>query len=1116
MGLNEFDVEKAAEEPHDDGQAGPDGAVLSLGKAGLPEGEWRNATTLWLSYSASSGTDEEAVLEAVALVMPRLAIIAQEHQGQIIRRRDGLTAVFGVPTACEDDAGRAVQAAHQMLRYLDELDRQAGLPLAFGVAVNQGAVAVGRIASRLRSGFVAIGDSLDTVQLVAERAPPGKVWVSEAVRAATESLFVYEPAPLEVRACLEDLPLWGLTGSREKPSPARGLWGLKVRFIGRERPLQEMAKLAAGLSEGLGGLVWIEGEPGIGKSRLMAEFSASMEAKGIRIWSGGCSAQRSGHAFSLFSDLLRRTLNLQSADPPDQIRHRIAQVFGEWPQDAQVTRPYLDILMGMEPGGSTREQIACLTPEQLRQQVFVALRRLFKSVADEEPLIVLLDDLHWIDPMSAELLQFLVKMVTTTSILFVCAQRRQGADSPNDRLVRAQSLLPTQTVRFRLERLSASESEMLLKELLPQAALPTGLRTAILEQGEGNPYFIEEFVRMLVERGYLAQRQDRWEVDPSVEIGDLPLPSSLEALIRSRIDALPLELKQLLQCAAVVGEPIETTLLEASCEMPNVRAAIRRLESRLLVCQGGKADQWNFNHSLIQAVAYGTMPKTQRKVLHLRYAQALEARWAGIETEHADELAYHFSQADEGEKAQMYLVMAAERAAARYANEEAITYFGQVAKRLVGRPETSVDLRWRVATGLGDVCRSMGKYADSMAILESGLALVETGRLSIEQRAGLYRRLGQTAQRQGELGVAQEYLVTALEILGSPGGRSEQVETARILFRLAWIYFYQGRFDQARQVCEDSVRLARRADALSELALAENLLGGIHSHQGNWTSALHHTMRAMVLREQAGYTWGVAGSLSNLGILAVSAGHWDKAWSFFERSLALRQEMGDVEGVAIVRNNLGTLARDRGNLDQAEYHFKQSLAIAKPFEISFHIANSAIGLAQVLLLQGKIAAAGEAIADSLVQAEAIGAEDLLAEIHCVQAKILLAKSVWDEAKAEAECAVSLAVETGNRSLEASSWRVASEIELARGDPQAALAELDKSRRALADVTDHLEAGRIAAQAGWIDLHEGWLEQAVADLESAQEIFVQLGANLDLRQVEEALERALTLKVQNLL
>ena len=1104
MGLNEPQVEEAAEEPHDDGQIG-------AGKAGLPEGEWRNVTTLWLSHSAPPDADEEAVVEAIALVMPRLTTIAQEHQGQVIQRRDGLTAVFGVPTACEDDAGRAVRAAHLMLQYLDELDRQAGLSLAFGVAVSQGPVVAGRIASRFRTEFVAEGDSLDTAQLVAERAPPGKVWVSEAVRAATERLFIYEPAPLEVRARLEDLPLWSLTGSREKPSPARGLWGLKVRFIGRERPLQEIANLAAGLSDGLGGLVWIEGEPGIGKSRLMAEFSASMEAKGIRVWSGGCSTQRSSHAFSLFSDLLRRTLNLQSVDTPDQIRRRIDQAFCEWPQDAQVTRPYLDILMGLEPGDLDREQIACLTPEQLRQQAFVALRRLFKSVADEEPLIILLDDLHWIDPMSAELLQFLIKMVTTTPILFVCAQRRQGADSPNDRLVRAQSLIPAQTVRFRLERLSASESEMLLREILPQAALPAGLRTAILKQGEGNPYFIEEFVRMLIERGYLEQRQDRWEVDPGLEISDLPLPSSLEALIRSRIDALPLELKQLLQCAAVIGEPIETTLLEASCEIPNVRAAIKRLESRLLVCQGGEVDQWNFNHSLIQAVAYSTMLKTQRKTLHLRCAQALEARWAGIEAEHADELAYHFSQADEDEKAQMYLMIAAERAAARYANEEAITYFRQIATRLVGRPETSVDLRWRVATGLGDVCRSMGKYADSMVILESGLALVETGRLSIVQQAGLYRRLGQTAQRQGELGVAQEYLVTALEVLGSPGDRSEQIEAARILFRLAWIYFYQGHFDQARQMCEDSVELARCADALNELALAENLLGGIYSHQGDWTSALHHTMRAMVLREQAGYTWGVAGSLSNMGILAVSAGHWDKAWSFFERSLALRQEMGDVEGVAIVRNNLGTLARDRGDLERAEYHFRQSLAIAKPFEISFHIANSTIGLAQVLLLQGNVADAEEVITDSLAQAEVIGAEDLLAEIHFVRAKILLAKSVWDEAKAEAKYAVSLVVETGNRSLEASCWRVASEIELARGNPQAALAELAKARQALADVTEHLEAGRIAAQAGRISLHGGQLEQAVADLESAQEVFMQLGANLDLRQVEEALEQALALQ-----
>ncbi|MCK4301103.1 MAG: tetratricopeptide repeat protein, partial [Planctomycetes bacterium] len=356
----------------------------------------------------------------------------------------------------------------------------------------------------------------------------------------------------------------------------------------------------------------------------------------------------------------------------------------------------------------------------------------------------------------------------------------------------------------------------------------------------------------------------------------------------------------------------------------------------------------------------------------------------------------------------------------------------------------------RLATGLGDAYRALGRYADSEAALEAGLLLMETGGLSDNLRAGLLRRLGETAQKQGELDAAHEHFTTALALLGQPVDDQAQTEVARCLIDLAWTHFLQGHLDQAQQVGEASLEVARRAGAVSELAAAENLLGGVYYRQSEWAPALHHTRRAMVLREQMGYSWGVASTLSNLGILAVSAGDWNKARSFFERSLALRQEVGEVEGVAIVHNNLGTLARDHGELDLAEFRFRESLAVATPFEIGFHIANSTIGLAQVLLLKGEIEAAREAIADSLAQAETIGAQDMLAEIYRIQAEILLTGSAWDEAQAAAQRSASLAAKTGNRSLEAAAWRVASAVELGRGEPQAAREALVKARRALAD------------------------------------------------------------------
>jgi len=1122
--MSQLQAEMAAETDLPGGHARQAEVTVSRPRPGLPEGEWHTATIVWLSLRPPPDADEEAVFETLALVNSALSAIAQEYRGQVIRRQDGLTVVFGAPAAYEDDAERAVQTAWHMMRYLSLRQAQGKrepaqqtevkVPLTFRVAVSQGDVVAGHIDSHFHTEFVVKGEAVQAAQRVAESAPTGNVWVTEPVRAATERLFIYQPASPHLAARLADLSLWELAGLREQPGPARGLPGLQARLIGRETPLQAMTNLSQNLSQGIGGLIWIEGEPGIGKSRLIREFAASIAATGTTVWAGTCSPQKSGSAFALFSDLLAQALNLQPTDTPDQIRARLDQTLQAWPRDAQVTRPYLEMLLGVWPGGLHGERLASLEPDQLRQQTFVALRRLFKSLASEQLLIILLDDLHWIDPMSAELMQFLLTIVASTPVLFVCAQRRQGADSPNDRLVRVQSLIPAQTVRLRLERLSTTESETLLAELLPQAKLPATLRTTILKRSEGNPYFIEEFVRLLIERGYLQHRQGRWEMNPDLALDDLLLPSSLETLIRSRIDALPPELKQLMQCAAVIGAPFETSLLESVSAQTNVEAALSRLESRLLVCRGAcpeqsrgaKANQYQFNHSLIEGVVYNAILKARRKTLHLGVARALEARWAGVEADHAEELAYHFTRADESGQALTYLVLAGERAVARYANEEAITYLEQAAHQLGNLPETPDSLRYCLAASLGDAYRALGRYADSKAALEAGLSLVETGGLSDNLRAGLFRRLGETAQKQGELDTAHEHFTRALVLLGQPVDRQAQTEVARTLTDLAWTHFLHGHFDQAQQVAEASLEVARRAGAVSELASAENLLGGVYYRQSEWTPALHHTRRAMVLREQMGYTWGVASTLGNLGILAVSAGDWNKARSFFERSLALRQEVGDVEGVVIAHNNLGSLARDRGELDLAEFHFRKSLARATPFEISFHIANSTVGLAQVLLLKEELEAAHETISTALDQAKALGAKDMLAEIYRIQAETLLARSAWDEAQAAVQQSASLAAQTGNRSLEAAAWRVASAVELGRGDPQTAREALVEAERVLADATDELETGRVAAQAGRISLYEGQHEQAEADLRVARQIFMRLGASLDLRRVEEALKQ----------
>lgn len=1075
------------------------GATPAPVPADLPQAERRSAAILWIGLNLPDGVDEEVAFETLAFVVPACAAIVQEYDGSVRQRPDGLLGIFGAPKAYEDDAERAVLAAHHILRYLQQPENQPALPLTMRIAVAYGPIVAGQISHRQRRELIVQGEPQQQARQIAASAPSGRVWVADNVRTRTQHRFAYQPAP----PLSDDYLVWELVEPHKTPGLARGLVGVQTRFIGRQAPLQAMIALAATLKRGIGGIVWIEGEAGIGKSRLIREFKAGLSPAAAQIWSGACAPQRTTQAFSLFANLLAQVFDLKPADDAEQMRLKIEAVMRRWPSDAQATRPYLELLTGIHPGGVEGERLGRLAPEQLRQQTFVALRRLLRTLARQQPLVLMLDDLHWIDPISAELLIFLATIVATDPILFICAQRREGSDSPNDRLVRLYSLLTGQTTRLFLERFSVTDSQSLLAELLPGVKLPPAISRLIIERSEGNPYFLEEFVRMFIEQGHIRFADGRWQVAVIPDESVARLPSSLETLIRSRVDALPADLRQALQAAAIIGHEFEAALLAALLETSDVEAVLERLGSRLMVQTTATPGRWQFRHTIFMTVVYNSLLKAHRQTLHLRAAQALEARQSATLAEQAEALAYHFGQAGAYARALPYLLTAGEQAAGRHASEEALTHFQKAADYVAQLPPSDPHWQWRIAVGLGDVYRFVGKYAESAAALKVGLSLTQTNPAFRDQRAMLYRRLGETAQKQGDFTTAQSYFEQAQAELSRPEAVDQKVEAARTLTGLAWVSFAQGQFDQAQQRCNASLAYAQASDSLNELAAAENLLGGIYYHLGEWREALQHTTRAMVLHEQMGYSWGVAATLSNLGILAFAAGHWPKAISFFRRSLELRQEMGDVEGVAITHNNLGNAYRGQGELALAETHFRQSLAAATVFNMSYHIANTSTGLAQVLLWQGQLTAAREMLATALHQARQIGAQDVLAEAYGVEADLWLAENKLAEALETARRAADLAAAIGNPSYEAAGWRLSAEAALLQADLPLAERLLARARQALTQTTQELEAGQIAALAYRIYRRAGQTAQADSERHMAQEIFTRLGAHHFLHELELA-------------
>ena len=362
---------------------------------------------------------------------------------------------------------------------------------------------------------------------------------------------------------------------------------------------------------------------------------------------------------------------------------------------------------------------------------------------------MLLDDLQWLDLISADLLLFLTNLVISHPVVIVGARRSIETGVADEILGRARQIYPEQSIHLSLQPLSPQVCYQLLDQFFEVAKLPASINDLIVKQSGGNPYYIEEFIRMLVERDYLRVTAGKLEINQAFEFDTLTIPASLETLIRARVDALQTPSRRLLQVASVIGQRFSKPLLENISAQENIGDRLDFLQVRGMLSHASEADFWEFSHPLIETIVYNTVLRAERRILHRRTAQALEEQWTGDEAEHAEDLAYHYGRAEVNDKALYYLILAGERAAARYANEAAINYFEAGDSLLTSLPETNDDLRWRIATGLGDVQQFVGNFEASVNALTTQLDRIEIAQISATQQAGLYRRLGETLLKKG-------------------------------------------------------------------------------------------------------------------------------------------------------------------------------------------------------------------------------------------------------------------------------------------------------------------------------------------------------------------------------
>jgi len=601
---------------------------------------------------------------------------------------DGVLVFFGAPTTREDDAERALRAALRILSELEEYGREVlrgwgveGFAVRVGVAT--GPVVVGEIGAGARVEYAAFGDTVNVAARLQSAAGPGTVLVDDATRAVVEPLFEWgEPLELELKGKTDAVRAWPATGART--GARRG--GVEMQIVGRSTELHTGRELLEALKAGRGGVLVVTGDAGIGKSRLLLELRALAERGGIRWLEGRCVSYGESLPYWPLRDLLRSEWIGAGADEAELrvrvgLRRRVEQVFGDAADEAY---PYLGTLLGLSLEREAAAHVGDLSPEALQWRTFEVVSDLFARLAEEGPLVLALEDLHWADATSVQLLEQLLRLAEDCAVLLVLSLRPERDHPAWGLREQAAREFPHLLRELQLVPLGDADRE-LLHALVGDGTLPAELEERVLSAAEGNPFFLEELVKSLADAGALVRDGDSWRFDHEVAV---EVPQTVERVILARVDRLSPSAHGVLTAASALGRVFALALLEGVVE-DGTGEALHELQRLGLLDQSRRWPQpeYRFHHALIQEAAYRTLLDARRRDLHRRAAEWLEQRYAGGEEEVLGLLAHHWLAADNEDKAVSYLVRAGDRARQEYALDEAIGHYRALLPLLEQRGE---------------------------------------------------------------------------------------------------------------------------------------------------------------------------------------------------------------------------------------------------------------------------------------------------------------------------------------------------------------------------------------------------------------------------------------------
>lgn len=991
---------------------------------GLLQEERRLVTAVFADISGftplADRFDPEQLAEIIDPVIAVLSGVVAKHEGYIEKfAGDALLALFGAPVSHEDDAHRALAAAMEMhaelIRARDRVPHGEDLGLHVGVNSGHGIARV--FGTDARMDYSVLGDSIILAQRLESSAPTGQTYVGDVTYRLTKNRFEFEwVGELTLKGKAKPVPAWRLVGElNEPPAETDGTAADRPTLVGRDREVAAAGRSLDDLLAGKGGLLQVVGEPGVGKSRLKQEVASQAARLGALWMEAPCPSYGAALTYAPFAQMLRNFAQIAIDQPPELAAAALSAALTRVGAGAQ--GPYFARLLGL-PGTEGTSEVPALEPDAFRRGLHAAFSSWLSLVAGSAPLVVVVEDCHWMDASSLALTQDLVRGPAAGGFLLFLTARPEGEDT----LAQIAGATSLRTERVALGPLDRAAVDRVLRTLL-DAPAPSEFSDLVADRAGGNPFFVEELVRSLQDEGALEKGEHGWQLIHGWAQG--AIPPNLEGVLSARIDLLPVAARMSLLEASVIGRRVPRQLLEGLSAHAAAGVPVL-LERGFFQDAPDGAGDLEFHHALVQEAAYSRLLRRQQRALHGKVAELAEELY-GAGDDVIDLLARHSYLGAIGPKAIVFLTRAGERAARLFANEEAILHLSRGLELARSTPDGE-DHVYEILLALGDLQELTGGYEAAVELYS------EAGRLSTGVRAS--RGLASVLRRQGRYREAARVVEDAFALVPAE-------QTAPLWLEQACTFAVEGRAEETTEAALAGLAIAAPGEPVRPYLLLQ--LAHAEMIQGDHASALAHALEAHHLLVERNDQRGLTTSLRITASIHLQLQDSEQASATLRAGLELAARMGNVEELGGCLINLGLVEFERGNLDEGIACDRRAII---EFERIGHGAGRAIGyanLAEKLMERGDLDEALRScdtacgIARSIEHAPTLAdALQTMATIHLRRGEPLLAADRADQA-------VLVHLKTGDKRLAAESAAIAATAWALASDPVKA-----QARRARAD------------------------------------------------------------------